>query len=477
MKRNILLMVDSYKHSHYLQIPPEVKVMYSYIEARGCNDPTMRHTLFFGLQAFIKDVLCEPVTIEDVMEAKEIVESHGLPFNLEGWMYIVRKHGGKLPISIHAVPEGLVLPLGLPLVTLNNTDHKVPWLTSFVETILLRGVWYPTSVATISWHIRQIIAGFLEKTGDPSLIDFKLHDFGARGVSSGESAMLGGMGHLVSFKGTDTIEAIIGARRFYKESMAGFSIPASEHSTITSWKREREPDAYLNMVRKFAGEGHIYACVSDSYDIYNAVDVIWGKQLKEHIKAAGGTLVVRPDSGDPKTVVLKVMHSLWDNFGGTINAKGFKVLDPCVRVIQGDGVNPVSIFEILTSMMEDGFSADNIAFGMGGALLQKVDRDTFKWAMKASAAMDDDGWFDVYKDPVTDTVKKSKRGCVVTGMNVSDGTFKAMNLLNHAECDGYLNLNEIVYYNGDIARDATFEQIRRRAAKGLVAPTYEELFH
>ena len=169
-------------------------------------------------------------------------------------------------------------------------------------------------------------------------------------------------------------------------------------------------DAYRNMLSKFAFPGRLVACVSDSYDIYHAAKNIWGKELKDAVLASGATLVVRPDSGDPRVVVLALLEILGERFGFTTNTKGYKVLNPAVRIIQGDGVNYNAIREILLGAREKGWSADNLAFGMGGALLQQCNRDTYKYAMKASAIKIGGTWYDVYKDPVTDPGKVSKRG-------------------------------------------------------------------
>ena len=185
-------------------------------------------------------------------------------------MHIVNAHGGRLPVRIRAVPEGTLVPVHHVLATIENTDPACAWLTSFLETALLR-VWYPTTVATNSWATKQLIARYLDQTGDPAGLPFKLHDFGARGVSSLESAMLGGLSHLVNFMGTDTMSALLGARVYYGEPMAGFSIPAAEHSTITAWGRDGEAAAYRNMLRQFAKPGSIVAVVSDSYDLDHAV--------------------------------------------------------------------------------------------------------------------------------------------------------------------------------------------------------------
>ena len=409
MRTNIILNTDSYKVSHWLQYPPGTEYVYSYIESRG---GMYDKTVFFGLQAFIKEYLTGPAFTEaDIFEAEEFFKAHGEPFNKEGWEYIYEAHNACLPVEIRALPEGMIVPTGTPLVTIVNTDPKCFWLTSYLETALLRAVWYPTTVATISHHIKTIIQRELEDTGDLAGLPFKLHDFGARGASSNETAALGGMAHLVNFQGSDTVQGVLAANRYYNESMAAFSIPAAEHSTITTWGKDRagETAAYLNMVEKYSKPGSIFAVVSDSYDIFKACEEIWGGSLKDAVISSGGTLVVRPDSGDPVSVTLRVIQILDAKFGHTVNAKGFKVLNH-VRIIQGDGVNPSSIEAILMNYKAHGYSADNIAFGMGGALLQKMDRDTQEFAMKASAIMINGEWRDVSKDPVGQKSKKSKGG-------------------------------------------------------------------
>ena len=451
--KNIILNTDSYKSSHYLQYPAKSEFVSSYIEARGGD---YDKTLFFGLQAFIKEYLLTPITQENIDEAKAIITAHGLPFNEEGWDYILDEYNGFLPIEISAVKEGMLVPLKCPLVQVVNTDPKLPWLTSYMETALLRAVWFPTTVATLSYSIKEIICEYLEETSDnvEAQLPFKLHDFGARGTSSDESAMLGGMAHLVNFQGTDTLSAIVGARRYYNADMAGFSIPASEHSTMTSWQREGEKDAYANMVKQFGGEGKIFAVVSDSYDIYNAVSNIWGKELKEQVKASGATLVIRPDSGEPSEIVLEVIKRVYAEFGGYKNAKGYIVLDDSVRIIQGDGVDKEAIKEILEILKVEGFSADNIAFGMGGGLLQQPNRDDFRFAMKASAICVDGEWRDVYKDPITDVGKRSKRGRLAL-----TESFETVRL---EELGSWENLLGVVFRDGRLFRDYRFDEVRKK---------------
>jgi nicotinamide phosphoribosyltransferase len=461
MTINPILNTDSYKTSHFRQYPAGTEQVFSYVEARG---GAYDSALFFGLQAILKAEFATPVTRADIDEAEDLLVPHGLPFNRPSWELLIDRHGGYFPLEIRAQPEGTIAPVRLPMMTVINTDPDFFWLTSYVETALLR-VWYPITVATISNGVRKLIRKALMASSDApdAELPFKLHDFGARGVSSDQSARLGGMAHLTNFQGTDTLTSLVAARRFYNEPMAGFSIPAAEHSTITSWGRNNEAAAYSNMVEQFGKPGCIFAVVSDSYDLFHAVEHIWGEQLRRNVIDSGATLVVRPDSGDPVDVVSKTVHLLARKFGTETNSKGYHVLKN-VRVIQGDGVNPHSIEAILNRLMNEGFSASNIAFGMGGALLQKYDRDTMQFAYKASAAKVNGAWRDVYKDPVTDPSKRSKRGLL--GLAGSDGQFHTVSVRDEdfQPIEGGVNNLEIVWRNGELRRDETLSEIRDRVA-------------
>lgn len=448
---NLLLNTDSYKLSHFVQYPPGTERVYSYIESRGGR---YDRTLFFGLQAFLREYLSKPITRADIEFAAAFAAKHGEPFNRAGWEYILDKHDGFLPVSIRAVPEGTVLPTGNVLMTVENTDPQCFWLTSYLETALLRAVWYPTTVATRSWHIKQIIRRALERTGDPAGLDFKLHDFGARGVSSQESAILGGMAHLVNFMGTDTMAGILGAMQYYDSDVCAFSIPAMEHATVTSWGQEHEVEAFRNMLKHYAKPGALLACVSDSYDIFAACHA-WGTVLKDQVVQSGATLVVRPDSGDPADTVARCAAILDQHFGHTVNAKGFKLLNH-VRLIQGDGINDESLQSILFKLTQDGYAVDNIAFGMGGGLLQQLDRDTQKFAMKCSAVQINGAWREVFKAPVTDPGKRSKRGRLKL-VRHADGAYETV--AQDALPDQPDVLQE-VFRDGKIVKSTTFDAVR-----------------
>ncbi|UDW83957.1 nicotinate phosphoribosyltransferase [Pasteurella canis] len=453
---NLILNVDSYKASHWLQYPPDTKYVSYYVEARNGNFDVV----FFGLQAFIKEYLLTPISQQDIDEAEIVLNTHGLPFNRNGWQRLIEKYQGFLPLKIEAIPEGIVLPVSNVVCQIVNTDPEFFWLAGYLETALLRAIWYPSTVASISYFCKQKIKHALEQSADnlDGLL-FKLHDFGARGASSLETVALGGLAHLVNFMGTDSVSALLAARRWYNATqMPAFSIPAAEHSTITSWGKERESAAYENMLNQFAGKDKMYAVVSDSYDLWNALENIWGEQLKNKVQVLGGTLVIRPDSGDPAEVICRTLTILENKFGSVVNNKGYKVLPSYIRLIQGDGINCHSIVSILASIMAHGFSIDNVSFGMGGGLLQQVNRDTMSWAMKASAVNITGEWQDVYKDPITSRAKRSKKGLLALVKQQNQWQTISKQALGEQE-----NQLRTVFLNGQLLIDDDLETIRMRA--------------
>lgn len=459
MKPNLILDTDSYKSSHWLQYPPNTTSMYSYFESRGGR---YRSTVFFGLQYLLLEYLQGAAFSKaDIDEAAAFIEKHGEPFNRKGWEALFDKHGGRLPIRIKAVPEGMIVPTHCVLLTVESTDPEFFWLVSWLETKFVR-LWYPITVATQSWHIKRTILEHLNETSDNPAgeIAFKLHDFGARGVSSMESAGIGGMAHLVNFMGSDTVEGVRFANHYYGADMAAFSIPASEHSTITMWGREREFDAYRNMVEQFAKPGALFACVSDSYDLWNAIEHAWGDQLREQLENSGATLVIRPDSGHPASVVLKTLQTLERKVGAPKNLRGYKQLPKWLRVIQGDGVDQDSIAEILATIKAHGYSASNVAFGMGGALLQKLDRDTQKFAFKCSEATVDGKAVRVFKDPITDTGKRSKAGRL--SLVERDGKLVTV------EGEQPEDLLKPVFEDGELLARITLDEVRKNSSRELL---------
>ena len=459
--RSIITKTDSYKLSHHLQYPEGTEKIFSYIEARG---GMYSHTLVFGLQAYIKKYLMKPITANDIDIAEEFVNAHvpGSIFNRKGWEYILTKHNGFLPIKIKAVKEGSLVTVRNALVTIENTDLKSAWLVGHLETSLLRGLWAPTTCATRSYEIKKICKNFLTLTSDITnndvKLDWMLHDFGMRGTKSGESAAITGAAHLINFNGTDTIDSIYWANEYYASGITGFSIPASEHSVATLYGRDNEVGYMQMMINKFARQGSIFACVCDSYDVFNFISTVL-PQVKQSLIDSGSNIVIRPDSGDPIETPIKVIQLLADVFDYTVNSKGYKILNT-VKVIQGDGINEESIRLILEGLRARGFSAENISFGCGGYLLDSFNRDTQKWAMKCSAAIVNGQYRDVYKEPITDPGKTSKRGILelVSKDNVYK-TIREVELLSHIE-HGWTPELDVVFENGKLIRTQSFADIR-----------------
>lgn len=457
--RNVAILTDGYKPSHRPQYESGTTRVYSYWESRGGLFPQV---VPFGLQGFVKRYLLRPLTHLDVTKAAELYEDYfqerGIFFE-EGFRRIVDEFGGYLPLEIKAVPEGFTVPTRNVMLTIENTHDDFYWLTNYLETILSQ-LWYPSTVCTLSRAFFELIHRYREETGDPAGTAWGLHDFGFRGVSSVESAAIGGAAHLVNFNGTDTVISIPYARCFYgaDRNIAG-SIPASEHSTMSLWGRSREYEAFANMVKQY---GHckagLYACVSDTYNIFDACRA-WGSEpLRSAVLAAPGMLVVRPDSGTPHVIVVQVAETLAKGFGSTPNGKGFKVLNR-VRIIQGDGVNYEEAHRVLEALKMRGWAAENLAFGMGGALLQRMDRDTQRFAVKASWALVNGEPRDIWKDPVTDPGKRSKRGRLK--LVIRDGVPETV-----PGSDPGADILRTVYRNGKLWRDQRFLEIRELSSLG-----------
>jgi nicotinamide phosphoribosyltransferase len=463
---NLLLLADAYKYSHYKLYAHGTTKIYSYLESRG---GMFSETVFYGLQYFLKEYLeGQAFTKENIDEAEEVLNGvfgrKGV-FKRENFDHILNQYGGHLPVRIKAVPEGTAVPVKNVLMTIENTDPKCFWLTNFLETLLMQ-VWYPSTVATLSREIRKTVEHYFDLTADEAskpAIDFVLNDFGFRGVSSVESAGLGGSAHLINFMGSDTVYASSFAKKYYNaQKIYGMSVPATEHSIMTLKGAEGEKEIFENVLNAYP-DG-ILSCVSDSYNIFNAVGKLWGKEFKDKILQRNGTLVIRPDSGDPVQTLLKVFEILFDRFGFVTNSKGYRVLPKQVRVIQGDGIDYESIQLIYKTLTTKGISAENLLLGMGGALLQKVNRDTQKFALKCSYAEVNGKIVNVQKSPT----EMNERGELVKSFKASKaGRLKLIQtetgLRTVNENEGGEDILETVFENGVIKKLHTFEGIRERA--------------
>jgi len=489
---NLILCSDAYKYSHHRFYGTEMTKMISYMESRGGK---FEKTLFYGLQIVLKQYLEGiAITKEEVDEAYDYLGTkYGVfgrddVFDRSKFDYIVDKYDGKLPISIKAVPEGTVVDVKNVLFTIESLDENCAWLTNFLESILLQ-VWYPITVATLSREVRKIVTdSFLDCTSYDNktinfLVDFVLNDFGFRGVSSVQSAKIGGSAHLVNFKGSDTVIASKLVRDIYNtDTIYGLSIPATEHSIMTLKGEEGELELMKRVLKTFPTG--LVACVSDSFNIFRACKDYWGGELRDLILSRpaepGNQLVIRPDSGHVLRTLKEIFDILFDKFGYTVNEKGYKVLPPQVRVIQGDGVNLDSIREIYAMLKAEKISPENLALGMGGKLLQAdINRDTNNFATKACFAVVDGKDTDVVKSPtemdadgnITRSFKKSKKGKLKLVKN-EDGSYRTVTS-SDPDFDTVKDELVEVFRMGELLVDWTFEEIRQRAT--VLEEEYEEL--
>lgn len=458
---NIINATDSYKLNHWNQYPEGTEKVYSYFEAR--EGAEWDETIFFGLQYLIEKYLVgKVVTQRDIEASAELARYHfgdEKMFNREGWQHILDEHDGKLPVRIKAIPEGTRVPVSNVMMTVENTCPKCYWLTNALESLLTH-VWAPSTTATMSREIFQMIEGYVEQTGgDTSMVKFQLHDFGYRGASSHESAAIAGAGVLVNGRGTDTVPAIDLLRMYYGGRLdeIAFSVPATEHSVMTSLGENGEMRIVSNLIENYPTG--ILSVVGDSYDIYRFAEEM-GTYFKDEIMVRDGKFVLRPDSGPPVETMVKLSQILWAHFGGTTNKKGFKVFDPHVGLLWGDGLEPAVIEEIILALIDAGFCISNYVFGMGGGLLQKINRDIQRFAFKCSAQMRNGEWFDIRKNPL-DVSKASKAGRLMLEHNKS-GWFTTQ-LTGDGSGDQDANLLKTVFEDGEMFRRYTLKEIRERA--------------
>lgn len=476
---NITTLSDSYKLNHWNQYLEFVQNVFSYYESR--NGAKYPKTVFVGLQYILKKYLTGVViTQEDIEEGEEFALAHfgsRKKFNRQGWEYILNECGGKLPIRIKAVPEGTPVDISNVMMTIEVIDDTydgfiLKFLTNFFETILTH-VWFPSNVATIGYFMKIKMLKALRKTCETeeivqSVIPFMLHDFGMRGTECFESSGFGGFGHFSNFMGTDTTSALYVARDYYNTDgfkNIAYSVSATEHSVMTQLGKEGEEIVLDNLLDEYP-DG-ILSVVADSYNIERFVDVYLRKRKDRILNRKPNDLghckfVVRPDSlrneGDtPEAQMVWLSERLWDIFGGTFNSKGYKVLNPKVGLIWGDGIGPDGILKILDAVIDAGFSVEHLVFGMGGGLLQKHNRDTQRNAFKCSAQKHNDVWVDIQKNPL-DQTKKSKAGRLEL-YRTNKGYYFTANELN--KYDNAQPQLVLVYEHGDMIKEYTLDEIRQ----------------
>ena len=468
---SVITSSDSYKFCHFRMLPKGTEVVYSYFESR--TGALFSETTFFGLQYLLKKHFVGKVVTQDkIEEAAAIAKAHfgdDTFFNRAGWEHILNHHDGKLPVVIKAVAEGSSIPTSNVLMTIENTDEKCAWLTNYLETLLTH-VWYSSTVATKSRCTKKIINSYLDITSDNKFsLPFALHDFGFRGVSSLESAAIGDAGHLICFAGSDTVPGIILLRDYYHGELneIAFSVAASEHSISSAEGEDGENEYIVRLLREFPNG--ILSLVADTYNIERFIDeyIRNNKQniLDRWINGKGqlNRVVIRPDSPrfvgeQPANQVLWILSKLWDIFGGSINQKGYKTLHPAVGVLWGDGLSTEEIEEIYRWAANHKFDVSSIVCGQGGGLLQKVNRDTQRFAFKCSAQKRNGEWLDIQKKPM-DVSKASKKGKLAL-ININ-GTLMTVsaNTLRTSEEDLLIP----VFKNGVLLKDYTLKEVRNNA--------------
>lgn len=486
---NFILNVDSYKTAHGMMMKDGVIALESNIIARKPS-PYTTHVVMMGIQIYLQEYMDIVITNEDIDEAEEETRSRGDYFDRAFWEHIVNVHKGRVPLHIRAIPEGTVVPVGVPLVRSMSTDPAVAVIASYVETQLQRAVHFPTTVASNARSIKQFLADTMERHAGHREVSYHLHNFGDRSASSYESAWLAGIAHATVFNGSDCLIANRYIKHFYHTKKNYLSsVMATEHSATCSNSDADKRDDFnmaLKMVRIWekmcndyiangsVGVPPIVSVVIDTYDAYRFVREYIGTRLKSTIeeiaaKCPGSKLVMRPDSGNPETMPIEILEILSDKFGTSLNEKGMRVLPSFIGVIQGDGVNEGSIRNIVVNLEKNNLSLENMVFGMGRELVHPPKgRDTYSFAMKGSAQQLADGtWEDLFKDPITDVGKRSLRGRVTTFKCKQSGKIMAERV-ELAEVNHFLeDMMVDVYKDGVIMNLSTFDEVRERANKGL----------
>lgn len=490
---NPLLLTDGYKTGHHQQYPKGTTLVYSNFTPRsnkyapkGCDQ-----VVSFGQQmviqqiheAFQKEFFSRPKS-EVCGEMKTELSMYlGTDYDVSHFEAL---HDlGYLPIAVKALPEGTLVPIKVPVLTIYNTHPDFYWVTNYLETILSNLLWKPMTSATIAHQYRKVLTKWQEKTDvfRGWFIDWQGHDFSMRGMDSAEAVISSGVAHLTSFLGSDSLPAIYGARKYYNaDGMVCGSVNATEHSVMCAGGKEDEVETFRRLLETYP-KG-ILSVVSDTWDLWKVVTehVV---TLKEEILARDGKLVIRPDSGDPVDILCGaweenrlpsgnyektpksgpegkgVIELLWDVFGGTINEQGYKVLDSHIGAIYGDSITIDRADEICRRLEAKGFASTNVVLGIGSFTYQYNTRDTFGFAMKATYVEVDGEGREIFKDPITDDgTKKSATGLLSVFEDDNDGAYQL-----HDHCDWETEAKgelQTIYHNGQFENQTTLTEIRAK---------------
>lgn len=479
------LYSDFYKTDHRNQYPKNTELVYSNLTARGSRIPGIDKVVVFGIQYFLMDYLIRRFNDGFFKKPKAEVTAWykrrmdtSLGKDAISMEHLEALHDlGYLPVKIKVLPEGTLVPMRVPFLTIVNTLPQFFWVTNFLETIMCNALWHPMTSATIALEYRKVLGQYAKETSDiPDFVQWQGHDFSMRGHSSFESSLVSGGAHLLSFTGTDTIPAIDWLEHFYganaDKELIGGSVPATEHSVMCFGGEECEEATFRRLLLEIYPKG-IVSVVSDTWDYFTVINKTI-RDLKEVIMARDGKLVVRPDSGDPHKIICGdptapegtpehkgTANILWEIFGGTINSKGYKQLDPHIGIIYGDGITMDRCKSITEGLKQLGFASTNIVYGIGSYTYQHVTRDTFGFAMKATYGVVAGKPIELFKKPKTDSgLKNSAKGLLRVNADLS----LSESVTPDEEQQGLL---ETVFLDGKMTKVQTLSEIRNRLLSSL----------
>lgn len=488
---NPLLLVDSYKVHHTKMYPEGMTKLYSNFTPRKSRISGIDKVVVFGVQHFVKEYLIENFNAWFFHRDRSwIINEYKRHIDVDVSHILALHKLGYLPIEIKTLDEGTLCPIGVPMLTITNTHPDFAWLVNYLETLISCMLWQPITSATIAYEYKQILNKYaLETTGITEGVQWQGHDFSMRGMSSVESAILSGMGHLTSFTGTDTIPAIYQLETSYNATgLVGASVPATEHSVMCMGTKDSEIETFQRLLDLYPSD--ILSVVSDTWDLWK-VCTVFLPELKEEILARDGKLVIRPDSGDPVDILCGtfqwgqkeeferaceinfqkdnnfipeqkgVIELLWDTFGGTVNEQGYKVLDSHIGAIYGDSITRERAVEICERLKAKGFASTNVVLGIGSYTYQYNTRDTFGFAMKATYGEVKGEGREIFKDPITDDgTKKSLKGRLLVTKSVEKGLMVVDQIKSWEQCEnGELTT---VFKDGKLMKEVTLDEIRNR---------------